>query len=165
MIFRKAALEREIVGIFESPKDAIPPGDVTVVKAVNAKFMMDGVMLRALKKIANPARCAQIAVIEVFAKGGINVEPESSFDGSAENEINEHDTKERVRRDFQRMFVEGCEDFDATRAMVNLMTYAPKKVGAVTHAVPPVEDECPDEPGKKAFERRILNGRNMKQRF
>ena len=54
------------------------------------------------------------------------------------------------------MFVEGCQEFDAGWAVVNLVADPPEKVGVVTQAMPPIEDESSDGPSEQALKNRII---------
>ena len=77
MVFGEAAVKSEGVGFAEGAEEAVPPGDVAVVETVNVELVMDGMVLGALDEVAEPARGAKVAVVEVFADYGEGVEPGS----------------------------------------------------------------------------------------
>ena len=68
-----------------------------------------------------------------------------------------------VRQNLHRMLVEGGQGLDARRRMVNLVEDNPE-AREMAHAMPPVEDECADEPADESLQHRVLEPRQMKQR-
>ena len=84
VVVGEAAMGSEGVGFAEGAEEAVPPGDVSVVEAMQIELVMDGVMFRALEEVAHPVRRAEIAVIEVLAEDGKDVVPGSAGHGSAE---------------------------------------------------------------------------------
>lgn len=75
VVLRKTTGGCEFIGVAECPEDAIPPGDVAIIKSMNVELVVDGVMFGALKEVAHPVGGAQVAVVEVFADYGEDVEP------------------------------------------------------------------------------------------
>ena len=65
----------KIVRFAKGSEQAVPPGDVAKVEFVDVEFVVNGVVLGPLREIAEPAGCANVAVVEVFAEDGENVEP------------------------------------------------------------------------------------------
>lgn len=122
-------------------------------------------MLGALQEIANPARSANVAVVEILAKGGKNIEPDSAFDRRTEHKVEQGASDQGIGRNLQWMLVKGSEDFDSARTVMNLVTDSPEKIGLVACPMPPVEDECPDEPTEQTFQHRILKCREVKEKF
>ncbi len=79
MPIREAALWSEIVRLSKCSEEAIPPRDVSVIELMHIELVMDGVMLRTLQEVPHPTRSAQIAVVEVLAEDGKDVEPSASL--------------------------------------------------------------------------------------
>jgi len=73
-------VECEVLRFAEGSEEAVPPGDVAIVEFVNVELVVNGVVLGTLQKIADPVRRANVAVIEVLAKRGKDIEPKSAFD-------------------------------------------------------------------------------------
>ena len=48
MPFGEAAMGGELIGFAEGAEEAIPPGDVAVVEAMQIELMMDGVVFGSL---------------------------------------------------------------------------------------------------------------------
>lgn len=164
VVVGEAAMGGEGVGFAEGAEEAVPPGDVAVVEAVQIELVVDGVVFGALEEVAHPVRSAQIAVVEILAEDGEDVVPGCACEGNAEEREHQGADDHGVRGDFQRVFVEGGQRFDAARAMVNLVTDAPEKVGIVASAMPPVEDEGSDKPADEAFQKRGHFACEMKER-
>jgi len=80
----EAALGSEVVGFAEGSEEAVPPGNVAEVELVDVKLVMDGMVLGTLEEVAQPMRGAQIAVIEIFAEDGEDIEPCCACERSAE---------------------------------------------------------------------------------
>jgi hypothetical protein len=77
VVLGKPAASGELVGLLEGPEEAVPPGDVAVVEIVNVELVMDRVVLWPLQEVTKPARSADVAVVEVLAQSGEDVEPPS----------------------------------------------------------------------------------------
>ena len=95
-------MERKVLSFAESSKQPVPPCDVAIIEFVNIEFVMDGVMLGALQEIADPARSANVAVIEILAERGKNIEPESTLDGCTEQDVEQSASNQGIGGDFQR---------------------------------------------------------------
>lgn len=144
-------MERKALGFAESSKQPVPPSDVAIIEFVNIEFVMDGVMLGALEKIADPTRSANVAVIEVLAERGKNIEPEGALDGRTERDVEQSASDQGIGCNLQRMFVKGSKEFDSARTVMNLVTDSPEKVGIVACAMPPIEDKRPNKPAEQTF--------------
>src|SRR5262249_50859237 len=93
-----------------------------------------------------------VGVVQHFSHGGEHVEPCRCGDGTAKQAEDEKTRDDGVRCDFKRMLVERGDCLDACWAVMNLVKRTPQKVAGMTSAMPPVEDEGADEPGKQASE-------------
>src|SRR5581483_6206989 len=109
----EAAVWNEILRFPEGTEDAVPQGDVAVVEPMHIKLMMDGMMLRSLQEISEPSRRAEIAVVEVFAENGEDVEPCAASGRCAEQRKHERAGKDGIRGNFDGVFIEGGQEFDA----------------------------------------------------
>src|SRR5271154_2623150 len=78
MVFGKTAAWGKAIGFPERPEEAIPSSNVAIVESVQIELMVDGMMFGPLNEVANPARSAKIAVIEIFAYDGEDVEPNTT---------------------------------------------------------------------------------------
>jgi hypothetical protein len=58
MVVGKSTLAGKILRLSKSAEQTVPPSDVPIVEPVDIQLMMDRMMLRPLKKIADPTRCA-----------------------------------------------------------------------------------------------------------
>jgi hypothetical protein len=140
MIFRESAPLSEPFSFAKSAEYPIPPRNVTIIKLVQITLMMNRVMLWPLQEIANPARRSQVAVIKIFSHYREHVEPCSSGRRSAEQRECKSTGEDRIRDDFNRMLIKGCQYLDAGRAVVNLMAYAPENVKIMSRSVPPMKN-------------------------
>jgi len=152
MIFRESAPLSEPFSFAKSAEYPIPPRNVTIIKLVQITLMMNRVMLWPLQEIANPARRSQVAVIKIFSHYREHVEPCSSGRRSAEQRECKSTGEDRIRDDFNRMLIKGCQYLDAGRAVVNLMAYAPENVKIMSRSVPPIEYKGPDEPTDRSLQ-------------
>jgi hypothetical protein len=69
----------------------------------------------------------------------------ASFKREAQYAVHEDASNQRVYDHFQRMFVEGRDDLDPLRAVVDLMKQPPQPVRTMPPPMPPVEDERGNE--------------------
>jgi hypothetical protein len=63
-----------LVGIFKSAKQTVPPSNVAIIKSVDIELVMDGVIFRTLNKVTNPARSAQITMVNILAQDREDIE-------------------------------------------------------------------------------------------
>ena len=152
MVLGKAASSCELIGVAEGAEEAVPPGDVAIIESVNVELVVDGVMFGTLKEVAHPMRGAEVAVVEVFADHGEDVEPGGSFGGDSEETEQQGTGEDGIGDDLDGMLVERGQHFDAGGAVVDLVKDAPERSELVTCAMPPIEDEGADEPAEQSLE-------------
>jgi hypothetical protein len=112
---------------------------------MDIELMMDRVQLRSLDEILHPMWRPDVRVIEQLAGRSEKIEPERAPKRASEQWVHDVGRQRAVRQNLYRMFVEGGHSLDARRRMVNLVEDNPE-AGEVADAMPPVEDECADEP-------------------
>lgn len=61
----EATARREVLGLAEGAKQPVPQRDVAVVVGMHAQLMVDGVVLGPLDEPTQPARRADVGVVEV----------------------------------------------------------------------------------------------------
>lgn len=110
-------------------------------------------MFGALKEVANPTRCAQVAVVEVLAEDREYIEPGRTLGRCTEKAEDQRTREDGIGNDLDRMFIERRDHFDSGRAVMDLMKHAPERSEMVTRAMPPIENECSDEPAEQTLEK------------
>jgi len=144
----KSTACRELLRIFVSTKEHVPPDDVSIVVAVLSILVMDPVHLWALEDIADPARRLHIRVIEELAQGRACGIDGPSFQRQSHDAVHQDASNQRVHNHLQRMLVKRGDHLNALRAMVDLVKQPPKSVRAVPPSVPPIKDEGRNEIGQ-----------------
>src|SRR5215470_11750690 len=104
-----------------------------------------------------------VRVIEELARRGEEIKPERALERASEQRVHDDGRQRAVRQDLHRMLVKGGYGLDARRRMVSLVEDNPE-AREMADAVPPVEDECADEPADESLQHRVLEPRQMKQR-
>src|SRR5215831_11866501 len=122
---------------------------------MDIELMMDRVQLRNLDEILHPMWRPDVRVIEELARRSEKIEPERALERASEQRVHDDGRQRAVRQDLYRMLVEGGQNFDARWRMVNLVEDNPK-AGEMADAVPPVEDECADEPADESLQHGTL---------
>jgi hypothetical protein len=102
-----------------------------------------------------PARRLEIGVVKKLAGRGEYVEPHCALQRAAQQRIKHGGGERAVGENFDGMLVERGDRLDPGRRMVYLVKQHPPSVH-VTDPVPPVEEECADQPADKTLDRRQL---------
>ena len=137
-------------GVLVGPEQHVPPGDVAVVVLVAVVLVMDAMHLGALEDEPDPARRLDVRVIEELAECRAQRVDRTCFKRQAEEGVHEQTADDRIDDHFARALVEGGNDLEPPRAVVDLVEAAPQKVVFMTPAVPPVEDKRGDEVSDQA---------------
>jgi hypothetical protein len=123
---------------------------------MDIELMMDRVQLRSLDEILHPMWRPDVRVIEQLAGRSEKIEPERAPKRASEQWVHDVGRQRAVRQNLYRMFVEGGHSLDARRRMVNLV-----EAGEMADSMPPVEDECADEPADEFLQHGTLESGQM----
>jgi hypothetical protein len=104
-----------------------------------------------------------VRVIEQLARSSEKIEPERAFERTPEQRVHDDGCKRAIGQDLHRVFVEGGHRFDACRRMVHLVKDNPE-ARKIAHAMPPIENECADQPADESLQQRTFELRQMEQR-
>jgi hypothetical protein len=145
-------------------KEHVPPGDVTVVVLVTVVLMVDSMHFRALEEIADPAGRLNVGVIEELTERGAQRVYRSRLEREAQERVDEKTANDRIDDHLARMFVEGSDDFQPLRAVMDLMKTEPEQAVLMAPSMPPIEDEGCDEVSDQATDNRRYVIREVKYR-
>src|SRR5919205_471333 len=111
--------------------------------------------LGRLDEVAQPARRAQVGVVEVFAGSSEEVVPERAEQRAAKQRIKYKRAQDCIAQDLDRMLVERRQNLDARWRVVNLVEHEPPSF-RMTRAMPPVKEKRTGEPADEAFKQRRI---------
>ena len=106
---------RRTLGVVIGSKEEVPDWEVGVVLRVVLVGVVHAVGLGALEDGAEPARGADVPMVEVFRDCGEDGVERSGFDGDPQNEVGQGGGDDRIDRDFHWVLIEAGEHFDAPR--------------------------------------------------
>src|SRR5579864_70912 len=123
--------------------------------------MMDRVMLRPLDKIAHPMRSPEIAVIEILSDHRENVEPRTRGRRCSQQGKHHRAREHRVEGNFNRVLVKRGKKLDSAGTVMDLVANAPQEIDVMARAMPPIKDECANEPAQSSLQKWRHQARNV----
>lgn len=154
----------ELRRVFIGAEQTIPQGDIREIVLVHVVLVMNGMQFGGLNEESKPLGRPDVGMVEVFARGAEEVVPESPHHRTPQQRIQHQRTEHGVAQYLNGVLVERRQYFNARRRVMDLVKNQPESF-RVPQPMPPVEEECADEPTHEPFRQRHIPGGQLEQRY